>query len=154
MLTDPRHLIASLILPLWLLVLPSAAVAQTGAQKPLSMDRPLAASALVSPPALALERPSLSVRVLTGRAQQPPRGGSRDSLKNGTLIGAIVGAVALGGFGAVVCKVQQEPGGPSCLTDTLRVAALGAAIGAGAGLAVDVARTQRGGVRGSVAIRF
>ena len=153
MLIDSRRLIASLIAPLWLLVLPSAAVAQTGAQKRLSIDRPLA-SALVSPLAMALERPSLGVRALTGRAQQPPRGGSRDSLKNGTIIGAIIGAVALGGFGAVVCKVQQEPGGPSCLTDTLRVAAIGAAIGAGAGLAVDAARTQRGGVRVNVAIKF
>ena len=154
MLIDSRRLIASLIVPLWLFVLPSAAVAQTGAQKPLSMDRPLAASALVSPVALALERPSLSVRALTGSAQQPPRVGSRDSLRNGAIIGAIIGAVALGGFGAVVCKVQQEPGGPSCLTDTLRVAALGAAIGAGAGLAVDAARIQRGGLRVSVSIKF
>jgi hypothetical protein len=153
MLIDSRRLIASLIVPMWLLVLPSAAVAQTGVQKPLSIDRPLA-SALVSPLALALERPSLSVRALTGSAQQLQPGGSRDSLKNGTIIGAIVGAVALGGFGAVVCKVQQEPGGPSCLTDTLRVAAIGAAIGAGAGLAVDAARTQRGGVRVSVSIKF
>ena len=150
---DSRRLIASLVVPLWLLGLPSAAVAQTGAQKPLSMDRPLA-SARVSPLALALERPSLSVRALTGSAQQPPPGGSRDSLKNGAIIGAIIGALALGGFGAVVCKVQQEPRGPSCLTDTLRVAAIGAAIGAGAGLAVDAARTQRGGVRVSVAIKF
>lgn len=154
MLTDPRQLIASLIVPLWLLVLPSDAVAQTGAPKPLSMDRQLAASARVSPLALALDRPSLSVRALTGRAQLAQRGRSRDSLKNGTIIGAVVGAVALGAFGAVLCNAQQEPGGPSCLTDTLRVAALGAAIGAGAGLAVDAALTRRAGVTVSIAIRF
>lgn len=154
MLTDPRQLIASLIVPLWLLVLPCVAVAQTGAPKPLSMDRQLPASARVSPLALALDRPSLSVRALTGRAPLAQRGRSRDSLKNGTIIGAVVGAMALGAFGAVLCNAQQEPGGPSCLTDTLRVAALGAAIGAGAGLAVDAALTRRAGATVSVAIRF
>jgi len=48
MLTDPRRLIASLIVPLWLLVLPTDAVAQTEAPQPLSMERQLAASAPVS----------------------------------------------------------------------------------------------------------
>ena len=154
MLTDPRQLIVSLIVPLWFLVLPGEAVAQTEAPTPLSIDRQLAAPARVSPLALSLDRLSLDVRALPGRAQPAQPGRSRDSLKNGTIIGAVVGAVALGTFVAVLCNAQQEPGGPSCLSDTLRIAALGAAIGGGAGLAVDAALTRRAGVTVSVAIRF
>ncbi len=79
---------------------------------------------------------------------------SRDSLKNGIVIGALAGAAALGTFGAVLCNALQEPGGPSCLGDTLRIAALGAAIGAGAGLAIDAAFTRQAGVRVSLRVRF
>lgn len=55
MITDPHQLIAPLIVPLWLLVLPSDGAAQTDDPTPLSMDRQLAASALVSPLPLALD---------------------------------------------------------------------------------------------------
>lgn len=154
MLTDRRQLIASLGVSLWLLALPSDAVAQTGAPKPLSMDRRPAVSARVPPRVVELDRLSLSVGDSAGRAQLAQRGRSRDSLKNGTLIGAVVGAVTLGAFGAVLCNAQQEPGGPSCLPDTLRIAAVGAAIGAGAGLAVDAALTRHGGVTVSIVIGF
>jgi hypothetical protein len=81
-------------------------------------------------------------------------GSARDSLKNGTIIGAAVGAIALGAFGAFLCNALQEPGDPSCLTGTLRIAALGAAIGAGAGLAVDAARSRGPGVTLSTKLRF
>jgi hypothetical protein len=154
MLTDPRQSIASLVVPLCFLVLPSDAVAQTGILKRLSMDRQPAASARVSPPVVELERLSRSVEDSTGRAQLAQRGRSRDSLKNGTIIGAVVGAVALGAFAAVVCNAEQEPEGPSCLPDTLRVAAVGAAIGAGTGLVVDAALSRHAGVTMSFAVRF
>ena len=81
-------------------------------------------------------------------------GSSRDSLKNGTIIGAAVGAIALGAFGAFLCNALQEPGDPSCLTGTLRIAALGAAVGAGAGLAIDAARSRGPGVTLSMKLRF
>jgi hypothetical protein len=90
---------------------------------------------------------------LTATAQPPRTGTRRDSLKNGVLIGTAVGAIALGGFGAVLCNALQEPGDPGCLGDTLRIAAVGAAIGAGAGLAVD-AVLDRGGARVSIGVRF
>ena len=154
MLTDSRQLIASLVVPLWLLLLPGDAVAQSGAPKPLSMDREPAASARVSPRLMELDALSLSVGDSTGEAQSAQRGSSRDSLKNGTIIGAVVGAVALGAFGAVLCNVLQEPEDPSCLPDTLRIAALGAALGAGAGLAVDAALTRHARVTLSIAIGF
>jgi hypothetical protein len=151
--TDRRQVIASFVLPLCLIVVPSDAVAQSTTPKPPSMDGGPTASASVTPPGLELQRLSLIAGELTGRfaAQgRPPR----DSLKNGTIIGAVVGAVALGTFGAFLCNLEQEAGDPSCLPDVLRVAAVGAAIGAGAGLAVDAALSRHGGVTVFVGIRF
>jgi hypothetical protein len=84
----------------------------------------------------------------------PLANGSADSLTNGTLIGAIVGAVALGTVGAVICKAFQEPSDPSCTGDSLRIAAIGAGIGAGVGIAVDAARSQHGGVRVRMSFKF
>jgi hypothetical protein len=78
---------------------------------------------------------------------------SRDSLRNGAVIGAVIGGVALGAFAAALCKAYQEDGGASCLPDAFRFAAIGAAIGTGAGLAIDAARNDRG-VTVRFAIRF
>lgn len=70
------------------------------------------------------------------------RSASRDSLGNGAIIGAVIGGVAIGAFAAALCKAYQEEGGASCLPDTFRFAAIGAAIGTGAGLAIDAARND------------
>lgn len=74
---------------------------------------------------------------------------SRDSLRNGTLIGTVVGAVAFGALAATLCNAYQEPGDPSCLRDTVRFAAVGGVIGASAGAVIDAARHQRG-----ITVRF
>ena len=58
-----------------------------------------------------------------------------------------------GAFAAALCNTYQEEGGASCLPDTFRFAAIGGAIGAGAGLAIDAARSHRG-VTVRIAIRF
>jgi hypothetical protein len=79
--------------------------------------------------------------------------GARDSLKNGAIIGTVIGAAAFGAFAAALCHAYQEEGGASCLRDTLRFAAIGGAIGAGAGLAIDAARSHRG-VTVRFAVRF
>ena len=134
-----------------LFVLPGTAAAQARiAQFPLAaeVDRSDAA------PVLRLDERALTIPDSPRAAQPPEPPPSRDSLKNGTIIGAVVGAVALGGFGALICNALQEPQGPSCLPGTLRIAAIGAAIGAGAGLAVDAAMTRQGGVGMSVGFRF
>jgi hypothetical protein len=89
-----------------------------------------------------------------GVAQPAQRGASRDTLKNGAIIGAVVGAVGLGALGAFICNLYQEEGGASCLPDTLRVAAIGAAIGLGAGVAVDAALTRNAGVTVRVGFTF
>jgi hypothetical protein len=91
---------------------------------------------------------------VTHHIQQPPRPPTRDALTNGVLIGAIAGAALLGSVGGVICKVQQEEGGPSCVPDVIRLAAIGAGVGAGAGLAIDAALTRHPGLAAGIRIRF
>jgi hypothetical protein len=91
---------------------------------------------------------------LTGVVQPAQRGSSRDSLKNGAVIGAIAGAVGLGAFGALICHLYQEEGGASCGAETLRVAAIGAAIGTAAGVTVDAALTRHAGVAVRIGVKF
>lgn len=61
----------------------------------------------------------------------------RDSLKNGAIIGAVVGAIALGAFGSYICVMLGEEGDPPCVPAVLKIAAVGAGIGAAAGIGVD-----------------
>jgi hypothetical protein len=61
----------------------------------------------------------------------------RDSLKNGALIGAIIGGIAMGGFVGWLCNALQEPGNPSCLGGTLIWTGIGAGAGAAAGAGID-----------------
>jgi hypothetical protein len=88
--------------------------------------------------------------------QQSPSSSSarRDSLKNGALIGAIVGAAALGGFGLFLCHALDDTGDPNCFPGVLGIAALGAGIGVGAGLVVDVLLTKHAGPTVRAGIRF
>src|SRR4051812_13124144 len=46
------------------------------------------------------------------RQQPPSRGAKKDSLKNGAVIGAIVGAAALGGFALFLCHALDDTGDP------------------------------------------
>jgi hypothetical protein len=62
---------------------------------------------------------------------------SRDSLKNGAIIGAVIGGVAMGAFGAALCHALKEPGDPSCWRGVLTIGALGAGIGAAGGAGID-----------------
>ena len=107
-------------------------------------------SAFVWPRLIEVQRRSLTAEELVGRAQPAQRGSSRDTLKNGAIIGAVVGAVGLGAFGAFICHLYQEVGGASCLPDTLRIAA----IGTGAGVAVDAALTRHAGVTARIGVTF
>lgn len=83
------------------------------------------------------------------------RGASRDSLKNGGILGASIGAAAFGSLAAILCRAYQEEDGPSCVPDTVKFAAIGGALGAGIGLAVDAVRTDgRPGVSWRITVRF
>ena len=147
------HFIVSLTLPLALLGFASVAAAQTPTTVALhETDRSEAAAPV------RLSEIKLNVRLSSAELRraaplfQP--GEPRDSLANGTLIGAAIGAAAAGVVGGVICKLFQEPSDPSCVGDAFRVAAVGAAIGAGAGVAIDAALTRQGGVRLSIRKRF
>ena len=146
-----RAIVPWLLVAVCLAALPGHAAAEGAA--PASNEHQTAIASSRSPLRFELDRLRRTAGELTAMVQPPPPGSRRDSLKNGILIGAAVGAIALGGFGAILCNALQEPGDPGCLGDTLRIAAVGAAIGAGAGLAVD-AVLDRGGVRVSIGVRF
>jgi hypothetical protein len=81
---------------------------------------------------------------------QQPR---RDSLKNGAIIGAVVGALALALPGGFICHALHEEGNPPCWRGTLMVGAIGAGIGAAAGAGIDAAlsRTSQFPIRSSPA---
>ena len=152
MLNVRQRVIASWVWMLSVIVLSSHAAGQSGIPAPRWMDRESAPSALVWPRAVEIQGRPITADARMGRAQPMPRGSSRDTLKNGVLIGAVAGAVALGAFGAFFCNLYQE--GQSCWPDTLRLAAIGAAIGTGAGLAVDAALIRHAGVAVRVGINF
>jgi hypothetical protein len=114
-----------------LLVLsPAPALAQqTAAQRPPSRliisDRAIAMALEKHPPAITIQ--------------------SRDSVKNGAILGAVIGAVALAAPGAWICHMLREPGDPPCWKGVVTVGAIGAGIGAAAGAGVDAlfVREQR-----------
>ena len=115
-----------------------------------------------APALAALERPRpvdvqsrlLAVERLVGIPQPAQRRSSRDTLKNGAIIGAIAGAAGLGALGGLICHLYQEEGDASCWSDTLRLAAIGAAIGTGAGITVDAALSRHSGVAVRVGVAF
>jgi hypothetical protein len=63
--------------------------------------------------------------------------GQRDSLKNGAIIGAIVGAAVMGTGVGMLCKALQEPTDPSCWGSAGIGALYGAGIGVAAGVGLD-----------------
>jgi hypothetical protein len=111
------------------------------------LARPSVRTATVVPSAPATVGGVSRLSVLAERIQTnapPPQRVGWDSLRNGAIVGAVIGAVAFGAIAATLCHAYQEEGGPSCVSDTLRFAAVGGAVGTGAGLAVDAARSHRG----------
>jgi hypothetical protein len=104
-------------------------------------------------PRLDVGSPSLLLKGLADAAPAQRRS-SRDTVRNGAIIGAIAGALGAGAFGGLICRLYQEEGGPSCWPDALRGAAIGAAIGTGAGIAVDAARTRHPGVGVRISVTF
>ena len=154
MLSVRQGLIASLVATLGLVVFSSDASGQSGRPTPRWTVDGSTPSALVRPPLVGVQRRLLTTEALTGRARPAQPGSPRDTLRNGAIIGAVVGAAALGTVAAFYCHLYQEEGGPSCLSDTVRAAAIGAAIGTGVGLTLDAALTRDAGVAIRIGIRF
>jgi hypothetical protein len=90
---------------------------------------------------------------MAAHAPSPPPQ-SRDSLKNGAIIGAVIGGVAMGAAGTWVCSMLREPGDPPCWKSVLPVAAIFAGIGAAAGAGIDalanVGASRRAQLHGSL----
>ena len=106
-------------------------------------------------PRLVDAQPGLfAMEGVVGIARPAQRQSTRDTLKNGAVIGAIAGAAGLGALGGLICHLYQEKGDASCWSDTLRLAAIGAAIGAGAGITVDAALSRHPGVAVRVGVSF
>ena len=100
---------------------------------------PIAASAqhtswTAAPPRLVISEKAVADALAK---EQPVMRERRDSLKNGALIGAVIGGIALGGFVGWLCNVLQEPSDPSCLPPSLVYTGVGAGIGAAAGAGID-----------------
>src|SRR5512145_1163420 len=153
MLSVRQGLIASLVVTLGLVVFSSDASGQSGRPTPRWTVDGSTPSALVGP-LVDVQRRLLTTKALTGRIRLAQPGSSRDTLRNGAIIGAVVGAAALGTVAGFYCHLYQEEGGPSCLSDTVRAAAIGAAIGTVAGLTLDAALTRDAGVTIRIGVRF
>lgn len=101
---------------------------------------PIAASAqqhhnaTAAPPRLIISEKAVADALAM---EQPSMREPRDSVKNGAVIGAIIGGIALGGFVGWLCNMLQEPSDPSCLAPSLLYTGVGAGIGAGAGAGID-----------------
>lgn len=153
-LGSARRRCARIAMPLALIVCLASSGRPMSAQEKAHTALEPTLSAFGWPRLVEVQRGSLPAQEPVFMARPAQRGSSRDTLKNGAIIGAVVGAVGLGLLGAFICNVYQEEGGASCLSDTLRVAAIGAAIGTGAGVAVDAALTRNAGVTVRIAVRF
>jgi hypothetical protein len=146
-----RRVVYSVLVMLSVTMIPTSLFAQRLAPDAAAVSIPSAAVALR--PATVGPRLHLAVSgegVCVG-GQPPQRAGARDSLRNGALIGAVIGVAGLGALAATLCHLHRERGGSSCVPDTIRFAAIGGAIGLGAGIAIDVARSSSPMVRLTVA---
>jgi hypothetical protein len=124
-------------------------------RRPTLTDDQITAPVLPSQTRLVdLRRPDLALPPIANRPPRAQHGTSRDTLANGALIGAVAGAAGAAAFAALVCHVYQEEGAPSCWPDTLRGAAIGAAIGVGAGVTLDAAFTRKAGGVVRVGVSF
>jgi hypothetical protein len=139
-----KHAGTALLLSL-LLPTPTRAAAQSA---------PPATSSIRAAARTAASRAALSRSISLSQSQPARRAQSNDTLVNGAVIGALVGAAALGGIAGAICAAEHEPGTRSCWGDTFRIAAIGAAIGAGTGVAIDAAATRQRGVRMALRVRF
>jgi hypothetical protein len=98
-----------------------------------------------APPRLIISERAISEGLRSARPSPPPAQSRDDSIKNGALIGAIVGGIALGGFVGWLCNMLQEPSDPSCLPPSLLYTGVGAGIGAAAGAGLDALMFRRPG---------
>ena len=95
------------------------------------------ASPLPDSPRLIISARAIEMGIAASPASPAPPAQSRDSIANGTLIGAAIGAVAMGAFAGWLCHMLQEPGEPTCWRSVGIGGLYGAGIGAAAGAGID-----------------
>lgn len=116
---------------------PIGALLLTGPSTLAAQDLPVGAfprKLVISERAIAA---GLAAAPAPARQGQPSADTGHDSLKNGTITGAVIGGLATAVFVGTLCKALQEPSDPSCWPGVLRISALGAGIGAAAGAGID-----------------
>jgi hypothetical protein len=108
---------------------------------------PIAASAQQNSSTAAAPRLIISEKAVADAlaAEQPSTRERRDSVGNGAIIGAIIGAAAMGGFVMFLCNALKEPGDPPCWKSSGLAIGIGAGAGAlgGAGIDALFAKQQR-----------
>ena len=99
----------------------------------------LPAAAQTGPPTGAPRLIISKHAIAAGLASAPaaPPAPSRDTVLNGAVIGAIVGAVSAAVFGGLLCHALAEEGDPPCWRSMGPILALGAGVGAAAGVGID-----------------
>ena len=73
--------------------------------------------------------------------EQPAPRDQKDSLLNGTFIGAVVGAAVMGVGVTYLCNALKEPGDPPCWKSSGLAIAIGAGAGALGGAGIDALLT-------------
>ena len=146
-----RRVVSSVVAMLAVAMIPTCLLAQRSDSTTPAAGIQVAASARGPAPAGQIPRFFVFGKPVRAGSPPPQRTASRDSLRNGAVVGAVIGAAALGAFAGSLCHAYREKGGASCAPDAIRFAAIGGAIGLGAGIAIDVARNSSPMVRLSIA---
>ena len=109
------------------------------------------------PPERLLDKPLVSSATAMARNARLtatlPAQGSRDSLKNGIVVGAVVGGILASAFGVYLCAALGEEDDPLCWRPIAALGAIGTGAGAVFGAGIDAMRS-RAGPRVMFRVRF
>jgi hypothetical protein len=106
-----RRVMSSVLAILGLAAIPTSLFAQPSDSNAAAVGIPPGAVALRPAPAEQILRLAVSGERVQLGGPSPQRAASRDSLRNGAVIGAVIGAAALGAFAATLCHVHRESRG-------------------------------------------
>ena len=123
------HVRGGMRLICWMLIVLISGAVPAAAQERDAADAPAVKKLVISDEAIA--------RVFENEARASMFQDRPDSLKNGAIIGAVIGGAGMAIFTTYLCNALQEPGDPPCWRGVLYVSALFAGIGAAAGAGVD-----------------
>ena len=93
-------------------------------------------------PRLIISEKAIATALATTSPSLVPPQDQRDSVKNGAIVGAIIGGAAMGGFVTWLCHALKESGDPSCWKGVAVWTGLGAGAGAAGGAGIDALFTR------------